>query len=115
MVNSAVTAAGRQRRSVPLEASSGPARIAWEPADPDLGPEELILAAESASEVWQALESLPPEQRAATILRYYLELPEAEAADRLGTPPGTVKSRLSTARAKMRELLDPDGERRARR
>lgn len=105
VVNSATTAAGRQRRQVPLTGVNDDAP--WEPLDSDPGPEQFVLAAETASEVWQALESLPAEQRAALVLRYYLELPEVETAARLGTPPGTVKSRLSAARSKLRTTLGP--------
>lgn len=119
VVNSAATAAGRERRHVPLPSTHDD--LPWEPPDDTPGPEQLILGAETASELWQALESLPAEQRAALILRYYLELPEAETAARLGSPPGTVKSRLATARSKVRALLSGEAdavhnaERRARR
>lgn len=113
VVNSAATAATRARRQTALPGSG--ADIPWEPPDDDPGPEQVILAAETAAEVWRALESLPADQRAAAILRYYLELPEAETAARLGTPTGTVKSRLSAARSKLRAALDPHEERRGRR
>ena len=45
----------------------------------------------------RALLVLPPQERAAVILRYWLDLPEAEMAVVLGCRPGTVKSRLSRA------------------
>ena len=56
--------------------------------DPDSGPEGRLLGAETRSAVWQAIESLPPAQRAAIVLRYYLELPEAETASGLASRPG---------------------------
>jgi RNA polymerase sigma-70 factor (sigma-E family) len=49
--------------------------------------------------VLEAVRGLPPRQRATVVLRYYLDLPEAEIADILGTTTGTVKSQLSKARA----------------
>jgi RNA polymerase sigma-70 factor (ECF subfamily) len=111
VVNSAATAAGQRRRFVPLT----PARDAEDAvaahadanavvgAEPD--PETLILQAETHAELWQALDQLPPAQRAAAVLRLYLELPEAEAAARLGVPTGTVKSRLNAARTRLRLVL----------
>ncbi|HEX5166464.1 MAG TPA: RNA polymerase sigma factor [Thermomicrobiales bacterium] len=106
VVNSAVTAASRRKRHVPLVgAGSVDAFGADEFADPESGPEARMLGAETRAEVWQAIDSLPPSQRAAIVLRYYLELPEAETAERLGIPAGTVKSRLSTARGRLRTVF----------
>jgi DNA-directed RNA polymerase specialized sigma24 family protein len=39
------------------------------------------------------------------VLRYYLDLGEAEMSARLDVPAGTVKSRLHTARKHLRALL----------
>jgi RNA polymerase sigma-70 factor (ECF subfamily) len=106
VVNSAVTAVVRRKRHVPfVDAGSVEAFASDEFADPESGPEARMLGAETRAEVWKAVDSLPPAQRAAIVLRYYLELPEAEAAERLGIPPGTVKSRLSTARGRLRAVF----------
>ena len=43
--------------------------------------------------------SLPPRQRAVTVLRYYEDLTEAEIAETLAMAPGTVKSHSHAARA----------------
>lgn len=43
-------------------------------------------------ETWDALRRLPDRQRAAIVLRFYEDLPEAEIARALGCRPGTVKS-----------------------
>ena len=40
--------------------------------------------------------------------RYFLELSEAETAEALGWPKGTVKSRLSRALAHLQKHLAPD-------
>jgi RNA polymerase sigma-70 factor (ECF subfamily) len=114
VVNSATTAVSRRGRferrngsaahDTADDAVSGEEETDALP-DPDPGPEARILGAETRDAVWQALESLPPAQRAAIVLRYYLELPEAETAARLGVPAGTVKSRLSAARGRLRVVL----------
>ncbi|MCH9683825.1 MAG: sigma-70 family RNA polymerase sigma factor, partial [Deltaproteobacteria bacterium] len=52
-----------------------------------------------------AIDSLSPEYRAAFVLREYHGLEYAEIAKALGIDLGTVKSRLSRARARLRESL----------
>jgi len=76
---------------------------------PDItaGPEEALEWAELHQEVWRALGTLPAKQRAAIVMRYYLELSEDEMARELGIAPGTVKSRLHVARTRLRTLLRP--------
>jgi RNA polymerase sigma-70 factor (sigma-E family) len=58
-------------------------------------------------EVWDAIASLPPRQRATIALRYLDDLTEREIAEILDLPVGTVKSQLSRGRTK---LLDSLGE-----
>jgi RNA polymerase sigma-70 factor (sigma-E family) len=53
----------------------------------------------------RALGTLPVRQRAAVILRYFEDRSEAETAEILGCRTGTVKSHLSRAIARLRELL----------
>lgn len=45
----------------------------------------------------QALADMNPDQRIALVLRYFLDLPVEEIAQRTGAPVGTVKSRLRLA------------------
>jgi RNA polymerase sigma-70 factor (ECF subfamily) len=51
------------------------------------------------------LDVLPQPQREALILRYYHDLSEAEAAEVLGCPTGTVKSRVHNALARLATLV----------
>jgi RNA polymerase sigma-70 factor (ECF subfamily) len=55
----------------------------------------------------RALGELPAEQRAVFCLRVFEELSYREIADALGIEMGTVMSRLSRAREKLREALTP--------
>ena len=57
-------------------------------------------------EMWRAISSLPPRQRAVLVLRYYEDLSEQQIADVLGCRPGTVKSQASAALATLRTRLD---------
>ena len=56
-------------------------------------------------ELRHALNSLPSGQRECVILRYGMDLPEAEVAEILSVSVGTVKSQTSKGAAKLRALL----------
>lgn len=60
-------------------------------------------------QVLEALDRLPEDQRAALVLVSIEDLSYAEAATALGVPIGTVMSRLSRARARLREDLTGPG------
>jgi len=53
----------------------------------------------------RALLHLRPEQRAAVVLRFYEDLTEAQTAEALGCPVGTVKSMVSRAMERLRTEL----------
>jgi len=56
-----------------------------------------------------ALMTLRPEQRAAIVLRFYEDLSEAETAEALGVPLGTVKSTVSRGLERLRHELPEEG------
>ena len=55
-----------------------------------------------------ALMKLRPEQRAAIVLRFYEDLSEADTAEALGMPLGTVKSTVSRGLERLRNELPDD-------
>ncbi len=61
-------------------------------------------------EVIEALEDLPPAWRAVVLLADVQELTYRETAEALDVPVGTVMSRLSRARARLRQRLTPPGK-----
>jgi len=70
-------------------------RPEWVP-EPTASDESGILA---------ALKRLPPREQSVVVLTILEGYPEREAAQTLGIPVGTVKSRLARARAKLRDEM----------
>ena len=68
-------------------------------------PEAAVLDHERRAELLAALERLRPEDREVIGCRYLLELSEAETAEVLRCPKGTVKSRLSRALERLRTAM----------
>lgn len=62
-------------------------------------------------ELERGLARIPAEQRVAVVLVYYLDLPLADAAQAMGVPVGTAKSRLNRATHALRAVLDADERR----
>ncbi len=68
-------------------------------------PEENAIRQENAKELKKALDSLDSDMREIVILREIEGLSYSEISDMLELEMGTVKSRLSRAREKLREIL----------
>jgi RNA polymerase sigma factor (sigma-70 family) len=90
-----------RRRAEPLD----PEAAAAAPAPGDEA--ELLTQREA---VRTALRQLPAEQREAIELAYYGGYTQAELAERLGQPLGTIKSRMFTGLARLRDLLGDDAQ-----
>ena len=56
----------------------------------------------------RALARLTAQQRAVVVLVHYLDLPLADAAQAMGIPVGTTKSRLNSARHALRAAIEAD-------
>jgi RNA polymerase sigma factor (sigma-70 family) len=56
----------------------------------------------------RGLARIPADQRAVVVLVYYLDLPLADAAQAMGIPLGTTKSRLNRATQALRAALEAD-------
>jgi RNA polymerase sigma-70 factor (sigma-E family) len=71
----------------------------------DGGSARALWQVDTRSELIDALAGLPPRQRAVLVLRYFLDLPEADAAVALGCSLGTVKSTASRGLARLEQDL----------
>jgi RNA polymerase sigma-70 factor (sigma-E family) len=75
-------------------------------AMPEAGGLDRTEAVALAASVHQALAALDRDHREVVVLRYFVDLSERQTAEVLRVAPGTVKSRLSRALARL--ALDPD-------
>jgi len=67
--------------------------------------EAEAMLGEAHQEVLAALRRLPARQRECVVLRYYLDMTEAQAAQAMGVSTGTVKSATSRGLAALARLL----------
>ena len=63
-----------------------------------------------ASHVWAAVARLPEQERTLIALRYVADLPQAQIAELLGIPPGSVASGLNRSRRRLGIDLRPDAD-----
>ncbi len=75
-------------------------------ARPGASPESAFEASDDRRRLQAALRSLPGRQRECLVLRYYLELSEAEIAATLGISAGSVKTHGHRGRAALAKRLE---------
>jgi RNA polymerase sigma-70 factor (ECF subfamily) len=92
----------RRRRAALALRLAGPDTTA-----PD-GPVDEVLAAERRAGLVAAVNALPDRERKVLVCRYFLDLSEAETAQVLACPLGSVKSRTWRALNRLRGSLLPD-------
>jgi RNA polymerase sigma-70 factor (sigma-E family) len=73
--------------------------LPWESA------EATALVSEEYRHLLRGIQALPPRQREALVLRYYLDLSEEETARSMGVRRGTVKSATSRALAALGQRM----------
>ena len=99
----ALRARGR-RPSVSLDAD-GDDRAPFQLRDPGEGPEQRVLRGELAESLQLLLQELTADQRLVVILSDMEGYSHEEIVAATGWPAGTVKSRLSRARARLRDVI----------
>jgi RNA polymerase sigma-70 factor (ECF subfamily) len=78
---------------------------------PPPGPDESAALALDARHLIDALATLGHDDREVLVFRYVVGLTEAETAQAIRAPVGTVKSRSSRALARLREAMDVEEDR----
>ena len=116
VANDALKAAARRERTISLDGNTGTWAAEWEAFRIAPGVEERLERMETSAAVSAAIAKLPPDQRAAIVMRYYLELSDEEMSEKLDCARSTVRWKLHAARRKLRGLLSdwvgaPEGER----
>src|SRR4030067_3098440 len=84
--------------------------VEYDVPDNSLGPEERMQQRETAAVIQSGIETLPDDQRITLVLSDVQGMSYEEIALITGANPGTVKSRLSRARRKLRDYLLAQGE-----
>jgi len=100
-VNESLNVLKRRKRTVTLEDEPGIAA-------PDVAPDG---ATELQDQVGRALRQLKPDDRAVLVLKHFVFFSHEEIAEVLGIHVKTVKSRLFTARERLRVVLEEAGAR----
>ena len=82
----------------------------FDPADPDPGTEERVIAADEHRRLRECIARLPEDQREALVLTQLEGVPYETAAEQLGVSEGTVKSRVNRAKARLKEWMTEQRE-----
>jgi RNA polymerase sigma-70 factor (ECF subfamily) len=109
VANEAINRRRASRRHATLAARAGEAAEGRPPEDAAPSPERAALEQDLRRQVVSAVNELRTEDRLIIAYRYWFELSEAEMAQALGCPRGTVKSRLSRALGRLRATLERAG------
>jgi RNA polymerase sigma-70 factor, ECF subfamily len=73
--------------------------------DPGESPEEAVERQELANAIQDCLNQLSPDYKAVVVLVDFQEMDYSEAAQVVGSPLGTIKSRLARARTHLKDCL----------
>ncbi len=98
----------KRRPSLSLDAATSPTEESgpsFDPADPGESPDDFVLRRELGDTIQQALNELPEDQRLIVILSDIQGMSYQEIVEITGNNLGTVKSRLSRGRTRLRDIL----------
>jgi len=107
VVNDAIKAARKQKAIISLDEQFGEStkRLAELLIDPTIRPEQVLEQKETRQNILKAIHSLSPDQRAVIVMRYFLEMSEADMVTKMERPLSTVKWWLREARNRLRSLI----------
>ena len=107
VVNDAIKAARKQKIIILLdeEPDEPTAQLAKWLIDPNIRPEQVLEEKEMRQNIMKAIQTLSPEQRAVVVMRYFLEMSEADMVTKMNRPLSTIKWWLREARKRLRRLI----------
>jgi RNA polymerase sigma-70 factor, ECF subfamily len=107
VLNDSIRAAKRYKQHMALdeEADNTAMRLAGWLTDPAAQPWQILEQKETSQLVLKAIQSLPPGQRAVVVMRYFLEMSEADMSNKMDRPLSTIKWWLREARKRLRDLI----------
>jgi RNA polymerase sigma-70 factor (ECF subfamily) len=100
----------KRRPADSLDAAMDDEESNWSPEDPSETPLQFTERGDLAQHLEWALGQISPDQRMVVILSDIQGHSYDEIAEITGVAPGTVKSRLHRARARLRDVLQDSGE-----
>lgn len=107
VVNDALKLANQQKRSISLDGlDDSTTQIAKWLTDPGMQPEQLLEQKQICENILNAMEGLPPPQRAVIVMRYFLDMSEADMSLKMERPLSSIKWWLRDARKRMQDLLE---------
>jgi RNA polymerase sigma-70 factor (ECF subfamily) len=99
LTNVCIAEAGRERKRI--------SNLYVLPIDGPAAPDELLSVADR-DQLDRGFRRLNPDERAILVLRHFVGYEPTEIAELLGSPAGTIRSRLHHAHRAMRAALDAD-------
>lgn len=100
----------RKRKSRPSASLDALVDEGWSPSSQDEGPERHAIRRERRAALMRIIGELPEDMRAAVVLRDIQNLSYEEIAEALDVNVGTIKSRISRGREKLREKIAANPE-----
>ena len=100
----------RRRKSRQASSLDAMLEVGFSPSDEDDTPERYSLREEQKRALERAISELPDDMRSAVVLRDIQGLSYEEIAEALSTNVGTIKSRISRGRERLRQILVKEPE-----
>ncbi|MBR1559220.1 MAG: sigma-70 family RNA polymerase sigma factor [Clostridia bacterium] len=100
----------RRRKNRPNTSLDGLLDAGWSPSDGRDTPEQHAVRSEARANISRFIGELPEDMRAAVVLRDIQGLSYDDIAAALDTNVGTIKSRISRGREKLREKIQAHAE-----
>jgi len=109
VINDAVKTAKRKKRNISLDEQldQPTAQLAEWLFSPEPKPEQKLEQKEARQSILKSMQRLTSEQRAVIVMRYFLEMSEADMSAEMDRPLSTIKWWLRDARKRLRSLIGP--------